>query len=626
MQDVEKELGLTREKLIHTALLLGSDYTEGVSGIGIVNAIEVVNAFPEEDGLLKFREWVESPDPTILGKFDAKTGSSAKKKGLVVDGTMNSLNGNMGDDQNISCTKEQKQSASYIKETKQNFMDKHRNVSKNWHIPSAFPSEAVIAAYTSPQVDKSTDPVTWGKPDRLVLRKLCWEKFGWTGQKADELLLPVLKEYNKHETQLRLEAFYTFNERFAKIRSKRIKKALKGITGNQSLHLMDDSAQEIEESRKRRISSPGEPGDSKSEALNAREHNPVGTEKSNKKQSRKREDVDATTPSRKKRNTGDSTSSELKILEPHILEDGQQCVSKGLGGKGKGRNISRGRAGGVQRGRGRRSAGFEPCQTTSSDSDNDEDAWGLHVENLKGPQRMRRSMRSRKPVNYIMDDLEIGDTGDTNNSLDQSYKTCVNEEAREQELSSAKGVSVDAVTGSGWKIKGIVEDLSLEEDLCGDNRESGGFCTPDDGEPGVSHFGNPSSGNESPTNFLKMGGGFCLDNSEFDDSHGGDSSPPTATGENNADHPHSSDLVDEADDNCKDLIIFRHKRTVNEPPDRGKTITLATEPNLDHLNHISNHDQSNTGVLLENANDALGTTTEALSAMPFLRRKRKRNS
>ena len=37
--DFEAELGLTREKLIHLALLLGSDYTEGVPGIGIVNAV-----------------------------------------------------------------------------------------------------------------------------------------------------------------------------------------------------------------------------------------------------------------------------------------------------------------------------------------------------------------------------------------------------------------------------------------------------------------------------------------------------------------------------------------------------------------------------------------------------------
>ncbi len=55
MQDVESELGMSRDKLIQLALLLGSDYTEGVAGIGIVNAVEIVNAFPTEDLLVNFR-------------------------------------------------------------------------------------------------------------------------------------------------------------------------------------------------------------------------------------------------------------------------------------------------------------------------------------------------------------------------------------------------------------------------------------------------------------------------------------------------------------------------------------------------------------------------------------------
>lgn len=37
------------------------------SGIGIVNAIEVVNAFPGEEGLKSFKKWVESPDLSLLG-------------------------------------------------------------------------------------------------------------------------------------------------------------------------------------------------------------------------------------------------------------------------------------------------------------------------------------------------------------------------------------------------------------------------------------------------------------------------------------------------------------------------------------------------------------------------------
>ncbi|PKI34350.1 hypothetical protein CRG98_045266 [Punica granatum] len=72
-----------------------------------------------------------------------------------------------------------------------------RNVSKNWHIPPSFPSEAVVSAYSTPQVDKSAETFSWGKPDIFILRKL---KFGWNSKKADELLLPVLNEYNKHES------------------------------------------------------------------------------------------------------------------------------------------------------------------------------------------------------------------------------------------------------------------------------------------------------------------------------------------------------------------------------------------------------------------------------------------
>ncbi|EPS64890.1 hypothetical protein M569_09888, partial [Genlisea aurea] len=173
-------------------------------GIGIVNAIEVVNAFPDKEGLREFRQWIESPDPSILG--------NPKKKGSKGSETVKGTS----DEQ---CSERKKQM----------FMENHRNVSKNWHVPSSFPSEAVIYAYASPQVDRSTDPFSWGKPDLFALRRLCSEKFGWGNSKADELLVPVLKEYNKHETQMRLEAFYTFNERFAKIRSKRIRKAVKGM-------------------------------------------------------------------------------------------------------------------------------------------------------------------------------------------------------------------------------------------------------------------------------------------------------------------------------------------------------------------------------------------------------------
>ena len=55
--DLERELGLDRDTLIQLAYLLGSDYTEGLSGVGPVVAMELLKEFPGKDGLWKFKEW-----------------------------------------------------------------------------------------------------------------------------------------------------------------------------------------------------------------------------------------------------------------------------------------------------------------------------------------------------------------------------------------------------------------------------------------------------------------------------------------------------------------------------------------------------------------------------------------
>lgn len=42
---------MNREKLIIFALLLGSDYTAGVKGVGLVNAMEILKVFTSFDRL-----------------------------------------------------------------------------------------------------------------------------------------------------------------------------------------------------------------------------------------------------------------------------------------------------------------------------------------------------------------------------------------------------------------------------------------------------------------------------------------------------------------------------------------------------------------------------------------------
>ena len=55
--DIERELSLTRERLISLAYLLGSDYTIGLPGVGPVVALELLSNFPGPTGLDDFKAW-----------------------------------------------------------------------------------------------------------------------------------------------------------------------------------------------------------------------------------------------------------------------------------------------------------------------------------------------------------------------------------------------------------------------------------------------------------------------------------------------------------------------------------------------------------------------------------------
>jgi len=80
LSDLERELGLDREKLIRLAYLLGSDYTEGLPGVGPVIAMEILKEFPGEKGLVKFREWWSKVQ---TGRDTTEDNQSTLRKRLV---------------------------------------------------------------------------------------------------------------------------------------------------------------------------------------------------------------------------------------------------------------------------------------------------------------------------------------------------------------------------------------------------------------------------------------------------------------------------------------------------------------------------------------------------------------
>ncbi|KAK7547581.1 hypothetical protein IWX49DRAFT_225392 [Phyllosticta citricarpa] len=162
--DLESEFGLTRKKLIAIAQLLGSDYTEGLPRVGPVTALEVLSEFGD---LSEFREWWASVQ------------SGARK---------------LEDDR------------------ENNFRRKFRksNATKLF-LPPTFPDPRVEDAYLRPEVDSDPSHFEWGVPDLDELRRFLMATIGWSQERTDEVLVPVIRDMNRRElegTQSNITGFF----------------------------------------------------------------------------------------------------------------------------------------------------------------------------------------------------------------------------------------------------------------------------------------------------------------------------------------------------------------------------------------------------------------------------------
>jgi len=197
MDAIEKELSMSRDDLVSSALLLGSDYTSGVKGVGIVNAMEILSAFPGPKGLEHFRHWMHgtSANPTKKsGDAGGVAGSASHRNGVAL-ATASNLDEGVEEEEEVEKeeVEVEKKSDSLQLES---FKKKHAAARVRWEVASTFPSRDVMKAYTHPhvlEVKGGRGAIRFRALDVEKLVALCRAKLGWTESKARGELGPVVK-------------------------------------------------------------------------------------------------------------------------------------------------------------------------------------------------------------------------------------------------------------------------------------------------------------------------------------------------------------------------------------------------------------------------------------------------
>ncbi|KAL9079064.1 MAG: hypothetical protein Q9157_002032 [Trypethelium eluteriae] len=161
--DLEKEFDLDRRRLIGIAHLLGSDYTEGLPGVGPVTALEIISEFPS---LSDFKDWWTGVQSAQIPK-SADAGNSFRKK--------------------------------------------FRRQATKLFLPPIFPDQRVEQAYLDPEIDSDPQAFEWGVPDLDALRSFLMATIGWSEARTDEVLVPVIKDMNRRQdegTQANITNFF----------------------------------------------------------------------------------------------------------------------------------------------------------------------------------------------------------------------------------------------------------------------------------------------------------------------------------------------------------------------------------------------------------------------------------
>lgn len=155
MNDINSKMGLSQEKLIDLALLLGSDYTEGIKGIGPVMAMEILAEF---GSLKKFKQWFDENTKTTVPPD--KSGLTSIKRSLL-----------------------------------------NRIKNGTFFLPESFPDNVIFDAYKQPEVDHDKSEFKWGVPSLDQIRSFLMYNVSWSQARVDEVMVPLIRDMNRKKAE-----------------------------------------------------------------------------------------------------------------------------------------------------------------------------------------------------------------------------------------------------------------------------------------------------------------------------------------------------------------------------------------------------------------------------------------
>ena len=155
MNDINSKMGLSQEKLIDLALLLGSDYTEGIKGIGPVMAMEILAEF---GSLKKFKHWFDENTKTTVPPDNS--GLTSIKRSLL-----------------------------------------NRIKNGTFFLPESFPDNVIFDAYKQPEVDHDKSEFKWGVPSLDQIRSFLMYNVSWSQARVDEVMVPLIRDMNRKKAE-----------------------------------------------------------------------------------------------------------------------------------------------------------------------------------------------------------------------------------------------------------------------------------------------------------------------------------------------------------------------------------------------------------------------------------------